>query len=42
MEMGRIPDDPYAGYVEDDSELEYSDEDRWENGGNILISARSL
>lgn len=28
MEMGYVPDDPYAGYVDDDSELEYSDEER--------------
>ena len=31
MEMGYAPDDPYAGYVDDDSELEYSDAERWEN-----------
>jgi len=28
MEMGYVPDDPYAGYVDDDSELEYSDAER--------------
>lgn len=31
MEMGYVPDDPYAGYVDDDSELEYSEEERWVN-----------
>ena len=25
MEFGRIPGDHYAGYIEDDSDLEYSD-----------------
>lgn len=24
MELGGVPADPYAGYIEDDSDLEYS------------------
>lgn len=40
MEMGYVPDDPYAGYVDDDSELEYSDAERWENQSVFYLMRR--
>ncbi len=43
MELGRVPTDQYAGYVEEDSDLEYSEcsegEERWDYHAITLINA---
>ena len=31
MELGRVPADLYAGYIEDDSDLEYSGAEEYSN-----------